>query len=170
MATMDEFKDTISTATKNAVKATKGFVKSAKFSIDLSAEEAKLKATYIEIGKKVHEIYTYGGKLGKFFDEKYSEIIEMDRKIETLRKEIDKARGNKKCAKCGKASSFSNEYCPKCGTDLQLLRADTFQPVYIDAKPQPADSPPALNGKICDTCTKLNPVDSKFCISCGKQI
>ena len=78
---MDNFKETVASVSKTVFKTSKGLIKSTKLSIDLSSEESRLKSIYVDIGKKVHEIYTYGGSLGKFFDEKYGELKECENKI-----------------------------------------------------------------------------------------
>ncbi|MCL2703149.1 MAG: zinc ribbon domain-containing protein [Defluviitaleaceae bacterium] len=128
---MDNIKGTLTNVTKTVYKTSKGFLKSTKLTLDLSGEEAKLKNLYIDIGKKVHEIYMYGGSLGKFFDEKYEELMECERKIDILRKDLDNAKGNRTCSKCGKTVSFTSEFCPKCGTNLEA-RAEIQEPRMIE--------------------------------------
>jgi len=166
---MDNLRDTIQNVTKTAYKATKGFVKSTKLSLELSSEESRLKSIYIDIGKKVHEIYSYGGSLGKFFDEKYAEMLDCEQKIDSLKKEVDKVRGNRTCPKCSKTSAFTSEFCPKCGTNL-----DAGEPVVAEPPPIPAAPEPepvvstAVNAKNCQICGKENAVENKFCFSCGR--
>ncbi|MDR1704702.1 MAG: zinc-ribbon domain-containing protein [Clostridiales bacterium] len=115
---MDNIKDTISNMTKSVYRTSKGFLKTTKLSMDLASEESNLKAIYLEIGKKVHEIYAYGGSLGKFFDEKYKELVECEQKLDTIRRNLDEAKGTRTCPKCGKTAAATAEFCPKCGTKM----------------------------------------------------
>jgi len=188
---MDNIKDTITNVTKTFYKTSKGFLKSTKLTMDLAGEESKLKAIYIEIGKKVHEIYTYGGSLGKFFDERYQELLDCENRIDALRKELDEAKGSRTCAKCAKTVSYSAEFCPKCGTKVNEA-ADpgrTYSPPMIETsagyepqkhreveaperyeyvEPAPSGEPAAAKEKKCQICGRENAAENKFCFSCGR--
>lgn len=185
---MDGFKDTLSNVTKSVYKTSKGFIKSTKLSIDLSGEESRLKALYTDIGKKVHEIYSYGGSLGKFFDDKYKEILECEDKIDELRKALEISKGVKACPKCGKTASVSAEFCPKCGGKLgefteipQILAApDEIEIPAASSEPIKAGNMPVEPvfetivktppTKKCPVCGKENSSADKFCLSCGRII
>ena len=114
---MSDIRETIINITKNVTKTSSDLLKTTKLGINLSAEETSLKNLYIEIGKKVHEIYQYGGSLGKFFDEKYYELEACERKIAELKEEISQIKGTREC-KCGKMVDRTSEFCPKCGIRL----------------------------------------------------
>lgn len=181
---MDNLKGTISNVSKTVYKTSKSFLKSTKLSMDLSGEESKLKSLYTEIGKKVHEIYAYGGSLGKFFDAKYLEIMECERKIEGLRKELDAAKGTKTCDKCGKAAPLTAEFCPKCGARLDKTADEAAGPEVMPDEParcfeepeqRPAehmDEPeqPKAAAKKCPLCGAENTATDKFCFSCGRVL
>lgn len=141
---MDNLKDTFNNVTKSVYKQSKGFLRSTKLSMDLASEESNLKSIYTEIGKKVHEIYAYGGSLGKFFDEKYRDLLECEQKIDALRKELDDAKGTKTCPKCGKSAASAAEFCPKCGTRMdESMENVAFAQSAGYAAPPPASYPPA---------------------------
>ena len=65
---MNDLRGTLANITKNVTKTSGDFLRTTKLSMSLSTEETNLKNLYMDIGKKVHEIYQYGGSLGKFFD------------------------------------------------------------------------------------------------------
>jgi hypothetical protein len=116
---LNDIKGTLLSITRNVGKTSSVLVKTTKLSVTLAQEQEALKALYVEIGKKVHEIYQYGGTLGKFFDEKYREIEGLERKIDGLKEEIAKIKGVKECPKCGKQVDKNAEFCPKCGLRLE---------------------------------------------------
>ena len=115
---MNDLKDTLLRFTKGVSKTSGEILKSTKLSLALASEEDKLKQLYMEIGKKVHEIYQYGGTLGKFFDEKYAEIQQTETAIFELKNQMNMIKGVKSCTKCGASIERSAEFCPKCGYHL----------------------------------------------------
>jgi len=115
---MADIKDTILNLTKNVTKTSGDLFKSTKLSMEVSAEQSNLKALYQEIGKKVHEIYQYGGTLGKFFDEKYRELEACEAKIEALKEQIGQIKGTRECSVCNKVVERMSEFCPKCGARM----------------------------------------------------
>jgi len=180
---MQDIRDTIFNLTKNAAKTSGEFFKSTKLSMSLSTEENNLKSLYMEIGKKVHEIYQYGGTLGKFFDEKYLEIEALERKISDIREQISAIKGVKICTKCGKSVDRSAEFCQKCGIRVELGSAEPSpietQPANIQIpEPQPTATPTETIEPIeptettplrnCRVCNSANENTAKFCLSCGR--
>jgi len=158
---MDDWKSTIVDITKTITKTSGDFLKSTKLSMALSSEESNLKSIYTEIGKKVHEIYAYGGSLGKFFDEKYAEIQTAEAKIDDIRMQLDAAKGTRTCAACGHNAARAAEFCPKCGKGL-----DGAAPVPEEYTAAPAPSA----GRVCGICGKESAAQDKFCLSCGRML
>ncbi|MCL1787220.1 MAG: zinc ribbon domain-containing protein [Defluviitaleaceae bacterium] len=117
---MQDIKGTLFNITKSVTKTSGDLLKTTKLNMSLSSEEAALKNLYMEIGKKVHEIYQYGGSLGKFFDEKYLEIEASERKIADLKEQIGVIKGTRACPKCGKSVDRAAEFCQKCGVRVEL--------------------------------------------------
>jgi len=112
--------------------------------MSVATEQNTLKNLHLEIGKKVHEIYQYGGSLGKFFDEKYREIEACEIKIEELKEQISLIKGTRECSKCGKSAERTAEFCPKCGirlaaaseTDIPQAHAHAHHVDYETPTPQ----------------------------------
>jgi len=129
---MSDFRDTITNFTKNVTKQSGDLFKTTKLSMAVSTEQTALKNLYMEIGKKVHEIYQYGGTLGKFFDEKFLELEACERKIEELKEEISQIKGIRECNKCGKSAERTAEFCPKCGMRFGALGIEAKS----DARPE----------------------------------
>jgi hypothetical protein len=162
---MSELKDTLMRLTKTVTKTSSELLKSTKLSMSLASEEDKLKELYCEIGKKVHEIYQFGGSLGKFFDEKYKEIVETEGRISEIRMQLDLAKGLKSCPKCGKPIDKTAGFCPKCGFKLDGALDYDRQPAtnsYEEARPTAR--------KICASCHTENEPGTKFCLRCGRML
>lgn len=192
---MQDLRGTIVNITKNVTKTSGDLLKTTKLGMNLSTEESNLKSLYMEIGRKVHEIYQYGGSLGKFFDEKYLELEACERKISEIKEQIGVIKGIRECPKCAKKVERTSEFCPKCGIRLEASGSaaepavspidpqhqpypqetawqpqEAFPPAPIPA-PIPAPvSPPPLPPvlKTCRICKSENEPSTKFCLSCGR--
>jgi len=188
---MSGIKETVLKFTNTVAKTSGELVKSTKLSINLASEEDKLKSLYTEIGKKVHEIYIYGGTLGAAFDDNIRSVEAQQEKIKDLRNKIDAVKGTKTCFKCGKTMERSAEFCPKCGQradaapdagyksygvnpsqsaaeyDAPPDRRETAPPVPIEEPPEP---PAQTTVKTCVLCGKENEIDSRFCLHCGRVL
>jgi len=164
---MNDIRDTILSLTKNVTKTSGEIFKTTKLSLSLSAEESNLKNIHLEIGRKVHEIYQYGGNLGKFFDEKYLEIEACERRIAETKEQISQIKGTRECIKCGKTVERTAEFCPKCGTRIE---ADAIEPVSEPVSQAPTPNPPPIpeTTRTCRICSAENETSAKFCLSCGR--
>ena len=195
---MSDLQSTLASIAKNVTKTSSDLLKSTKLSMSLSSEEANLKNLHYEIGRKVHEIYQYGGSLGEFFDAKYYEIEECERKIADLKEQIGVIKGTRECPKCGKKVERISEFCPKCGLklDVKAMEAGAHEipaappppmpshdpsqipPAHAHsvatpapiAPPPPAPIPPTPPPleKKCRICGSKNDFTTKFCLSCGR--
>jgi len=160
---MSDLRETLFNITKSATKTTGDLFKTTKLNMGLANEQTALKNLYMEIGKKVHEIYQYGGTLGKFFDEKYLELEAAERKIAEIKEQIAVIKGVRECPKCAKPVERSAEFCPKCGIRLEPQGLPT-----VDL-PQETQPPPVA-GKACRICKTDNEPNAKFCLSCGRIV
>lgn len=173
---MEDIKGALSKITRTITKTSGDVVKTTKLNINLASEEEKLKALYIDIGKKVHEIYAYGGSLGEFFDNKYNELLTVKENIDRIKSEIDSVKGTKTCSNCGKTISKSSEFCPKCGMKMD----NSFNNINQNVVPnnniteqhnfnvEENQNKDLHKTKICSVCKCENRAEDKFCISCGR--
>ena len=89
---MSEIKTNITKLGKKVTTSSNKLIKNIKTNLKLNSAEEKLKKLYLEIGQKVHEIYAYGGSIGKFFDEKYLEIAKIEEQINELKSLLAKEK------------------------------------------------------------------------------
>jgi len=194
---MSDIRDTVLQFTKKVTSTSGDLLKTTKLSMSVSTEQNNLKNLYLEIGKKVHEIYRYGGNLGKFFDEKYMELEASERKIEELKEQIAQIKGVRECSKCGKTAERTAEFCPKCGIRFGVIGeaahtpppelapatdyAPTAPPLEASSAPTPPisiHSPAQLEAAAtpepathrCRVCGMENDINTKFCLSCGRIV
>ncbi|MDR1665268.1 MAG: zinc-ribbon domain-containing protein [Clostridiales bacterium] len=118
---MSDIKDTLLNITRSVTKTSGDLFKTTKLSVSLANEQEVLKNIYTGIGKKVHEIYLYGGSLGKFFDEQYKNIVACEQRIDDIKEKINTIKGTRDCPKCGKSVERVAEFCPKCGARVDGL-------------------------------------------------
>jgi len=184
---MSDIGGTILNFTKNVTKSSGDLFKTTRLSMNVSSEQTNLKNLYLEIGKKVHEIYQYGGTLGKFFDEKYLELEACERKINELKDQIAQIKGVRECTKCGKSAERTAEFCPKCGIRFGAIGTETSDPtgqsqpasvlepqstpIEIDIPTAPTVPPPAApSTRSCRVCGMENDASTRFCLSCGRIV
>jgi len=169
---MSDLRDTLMKFTKGVTKTSGELLKSTKLSLSLASEEDKLKQIYMEIGKKVHEIYQYGGTLGKFFDEKYGEIQKTEAGIQALKNQMDTIKGVKTCPKCGASVDRDAGFCPKCGVQMDAIPSAAAAAAPDTPPAIPAPAIPALKREtvICRNCQSENEPGSKFCLTCGRLL
>ena len=157
---MNGVRETLGGIARTVTQSSKDMIKTTKLSMDLSGEENALKNIYLDIGKKVREVYSYGGSLGEFFDGKYAEIVRAEARIADIKGRINLAKGRKNCPKCGFAADKEAEFCPKCGSGFaEATRA-----------PQPEAPEKKIEGKICPICGENNGPAEKFCLVCGRML
>ncbi|MDR2939137.1 MAG: zinc ribbon domain-containing protein [Clostridiales bacterium] len=173
---MDDLKNMFGKLTKNITKTSSGMLKSVKLSMSLAGEEDKLKSIYSEIGKKVHEIYAYGGTLGAFFDEKYAEILQCEKQIKELKELIEASKGTMLCPNCSKSISDSAVFCPKCGYKMvgadKIVVETPVKPVEEEIPAAPLTPEPRTEpvSKVCSACGHVNSDEDKFCLACGRNL
>jgi len=172
---LDDLKKGIVGVTKAITKSSGTLLKTTKLTLSLSNEESKLKSLYIEIGKKVHEIYKYGGSIGEYFDEKYQEILLHQKRIDEIKHSMDIAKGVVTCPSCGKAAPKSSDFCPKCGANISEAAAEEGyvlqeNNVLIDYGQNEQKQEPILVAlkKKCGACSAENEPSDRFCLSCGR--
>jgi hypothetical protein len=135
---MDDLKGTFLRITRSVTKTSGELLKSTKLAMSISSEEENLKNLYLEIGKKVHEIYQYGGSLGQFFDGKYKEIQQVEHRLADLHSQQDTMKGVRSCPNCGKPVDRTAEFCPKCG--YRMAPGDGTPPAPAGPQPPAAAS------------------------------
>lgn len=145
---MEEIKDNLIKFGKSVTKASTKLINNTKLNLKLTSEEEKIKKIYIEIGKKVHEIYSYGGNIGKFFDEKYMKIVEAEERIKEIKKKIEIEKEKPYLSEKEDNINISEEMNEHKVNDILLLEED----------------------KICNFCGEKNNINDKFCLKCGRYI
>jgi len=183
---MADIKSKVFNLTNNIAKSSGDFVRNTKLNIELANQEEHLKSIYIEVGKKVHEIYSFGGSLGSAFDDLYKDLVVCEGQIRDLKKRIDTVKGVNTCEKCGRNVDRGSEFCPNCGA--RMYPAAEYSAVAVQA----ADKAPEITAteqdtavtepvhgikceeapavKKCPVCLSENPEGTKFCLGCGRVI
>jgi len=140
---MSDITNKLASMTKSAGKATGDLFKTTKLNLSLSGEQSALNKLYTEIGKKVHEIYKYGGSLGELFDKFYVDIQAHEAKMADLKTQIAVIRGIRECPHCSKPVERTSEFCSKCGTALVPIHAEGDMPDPADETlPYAGEAPP----------------------------
>jgi len=178
---MADIKSTVLNLTNNIAKSSGDFVRNTKLNIELANQEEHLKSIYIEVGKKVHEIYAFGGSLGGAFDDLYKDLVVCEGQIRDLKKRIDIVKGNSTCEKCGKNVERKSEFCPSCGArmypagevSVESASAQEYKGI-VAGEPIAQETPVAEKNepavKKCTSCGAENAAGARFCLGCGRVI
>lgn len=150
---MDDIKRNLVKLGKSFTKASGKLIKNTKLNLELNTEEEKIRKIYIEIGQKVHEIYSYGGSIGKFFDEKYIQIVQAEEKIAEIKNIINIQ--NEKL--------YSSHKSDKINISLDESNINN-KPILQD------NSDIKEEYKTCNSCGELNIKNEKFCLKCGRGL
>ena len=102
--------DKVSQKAKDAVELTK--LKS-----QVSTEEGRIQAAFLEIGKKFFE--QNAGEVSEEFVENFNIINEAKAKIAELTATIMDIKGTYNCPNCGTEVATSAAFCANCGTKLE---------------------------------------------------
>jgi len=142
----------------------------AKLNIEIKNLENYRNNIYMEIGRKVHEIYLYGGTLGNYFDDKYLDIINCENRINSAFDTISRIDGYKICFNCKKKNAENALSCVKCGSELKKYKQinkniSQNSDIINDVRDHTADSE-----KQCRNCGYINSPFEKYCLKCGKKI
>ena len=143
---MEEIKSMINKIGKSITKTSKDIIKNTKLTMQLSSQEEKLKNIYIEVGKKVYEIYSYGGNIGKYFDEKYEQMVNIEKEIANIKQMIEENKN------VDKPSHYNN------------------QQEIIDTRNNIPNISNVEECRICNSCGQKNNVNDKFCLKCGRTL
>ena len=153
---------------KTISRASTEFVQTSKINVELSGEKTKRKDIYVEMGKKVKEIYESGESLGAFFDGKYEELVAVEQRIKDLRVQIDEVKGLRSCPSCGKSNVRELDYCAKCGCAMYSTAGHVPQP-----NTRPAEDtydPHTQSAKVCIICGVKVAEDDTVCPGCGREL
>lgn len=161
----------IKVLTENISKTSNSFLRKAKIKYSLHQEDEKLKKIYVDIGKKVHEIYAYGGSLGKYFDQKYLEIQKLELNINELDSQFENNKDIIICKVCKNKNPLISDYCGKCGSRLKGLNTKDDLPNKEIKKVQESLNKSSLYAEVlCKYCGSSNRTDNKFCLQCGRSL
>ncbi len=165
---MDDIKSTVMDVTRKVAKTSEGIFKTTKLSFSISTEESRLRELYVEIGKKVHEIYAYGGSLGKVFDEKYAEIKKLEDKIDLLKAQLQLLKGKDETP----ASTPPAQSQPSIPSTPEAEKTHTEESAAGISAKEEAETP-SVNASpmvLCPLCKKPNPQKERFCLHCGRML
>ncbi|NLL70401.1 MAG: zinc-ribbon domain-containing protein [Epulopiscium sp.] len=191
MAFLNDWRGKIAKAAKTVKDTSGDLYKTSKINLALGSEQESLKKIYLDIGKKVHEIYQYGGILGKFFDEKYEEIRMVEEKIENLQKQLEELKQVKICPHCMKEIEQKAAFCPHCGEGVKEVKTKETEEIKETTEIKEKQEKTSLQDqtmenhledrekkestqekpqKICPVCKTENAPEDRFCMSCGRAI
>lgn len=162
---MSFFKDLskmISETAKEAAKKSSNLVGSTKLSMQMDKYREEIDNIFYDIGKLLYENYEQEDWVKSRFEQKMSQIRDLQENIEKLRKEIVKIKNIKVCESCEAEMDKDALFCPKCGTKSAVEEEIEEGNNEEQSKEQSEDE-----FKKCKVCTSYNSIDAKYCSKCG---
>ena len=104
-----------------AIKAKKksvDIIEISRINIEISSLKKSIKGIYEEMGEALYKRYLNGKEIDDNFKDYCKEVASLNKKMESLRKKILKAKDMCPCKFCGVTISKSASYCPSCGKKL----------------------------------------------------
>ena len=118
----------ITDTTDKVAQKTKDAVELGKLKSQISAEEGRIQAAFLEIGKKFFE--KNAGEVGEEFVEDFNIINEAKAKIAEFTNLIMDIKGTYNCPNCGKEVATTAAFCANCGSKLEApAKAEKAQTV-----------------------------------------
>lgn len=146
MAFFEDLGKKISQTSQDAVQKAKDTAEILKLNGMISDEEKKIKAKYIEIGKKYFE--TYAEACNTCFADMINEIKASQSNIDVYKEQIKQLKGITKCPDCGADLASGDAFCTNCGKKTAVETA----------------------AKIFCTACGNDVSNSVFCTNCGKKV
>ncbi len=109
-------KEKITKTSSDVAKKAKDLSEISKLNAQITTNEAKIKATYSEIGQYVYE--NLKDDAPEEIAAKMAFIDKALAEIENIKNEILKVKGSQKCAQCGSEVSAEVAFCPSCGNKM----------------------------------------------------
>ncbi len=128
--TAEKAASTAQSAAQSAAETAKKTAEKVKINNAISSAESKMKAAYVEIGKKYEEVFA--GNYGEEFADLINEIAELKSSIEVSRAELAAVDNAQICEKCGKYVQKGQKFCPNCGAE---------QPEPVEEAPAAEEAP-----------------------------
>lgn len=141
MAFFDDLKKTISGTSQTVVNKTKDLTGITKLSAKVSDLQKKNDQLYRTIGRIYME--NYGDDPGDAFKGAAASIKENLAQIEACQKEIKDLKGITVCSCCGADIASGTQFCPKCGTKVELDEIVADAEIIEDAPEEAAQEPAA---------------------------
>lgn len=154
MSILDNIGKKIGETAQAAQKKTNELVEITKLNKEISQEEDKIKKTYIELGKKVYDIFSKNGDIDRAYFDGCTAIDEANVRIKELSAKILEKKNIRICPNCGAELGREAAFCVKCG-----------------ARQEEAMNEPIVEEgfKSCPVCGSKLTLDAVFCPSCGTK-
>lgn len=149
MTLLDSLSRKASGVREKAIQKTKEISDITRLNSQISEEEKQLSNYYYQLGKQFYSVHT--ADCEDDFKPLFNSILEAEKKIEEMKKQVQDLKGVQICVKCGAEVDRSASFCSSCG-----------EPVPKTAVPEEV-----YNTVVCDKCGAKNKKGNRFCTYCG---
>lgn len=111
----------ITDTSEKVAQKTKDAVELTKLKSQISTEENRIQAAFLEIGKKFFE--KNAGEVSEEFVESFNIINEAKAKIAEISNTIMDIKGTYNCPNCGTEVATTAAFCANCGSKLEVSAA-----------------------------------------------
>lgn len=110
--------ETITDTSKVVAQKAKDVAEISRITGQISAEESRINAAYLSIGKRFYE--ENAGEVMEAYIQDFSVINESKAKIQSLKEQLKQLKGVSKCPQCGAEVPANSAFCSFCGAKLMV--------------------------------------------------
>lgn len=158
----DKLGDTISSKSKQVAQKAKDLAELSKLNGQVNTEEEVIQNAYIAIGKRFFEECKENLE-GEYVAD-VEKIKEANRKIDSLKVQINQLKGIIHCPNCGAEIPFNSSFCSSCGQKIETL-VETYEGTVEESEEGTVE----VIEDVCPNCgTQVTQED--YCTSCGTKL
>ena len=129
--------ETITDTSKVVAQKAKDVAEVSRINSQISAEESRINAAYLSIGKRFYE--ENAGEVMEAYIQDFSVINESKAKIQNLKERLKQLKGVCKCHQCGAEVPANSAFCSFCGA--KLIVAEPKEENVVDAEEVQKEEP-----------------------------
>ena len=152
MALFDNLSRKASEVSARAIQKTKEISDITRLNALISEEEKRQNNYYYQLGKQYYSIHSTDGE--DIFKPLISSIIESEKNLSEMKKQVQDLKGIQRCEKCGAEVEKGAAFCSSCGSPM----------------PQAVTYVATSDIVTCTSCGAKVKKGTRFCTSCGRPM
>lgn len=134
MSFIENITKKVAQTAKSAAKKSGEIVEVTKLNINIASEEEKIEKLFVEIGQCIYQQYLDNMDVDDCFKQHVSQIDELRKNIDDIKKKIMQVKNSKTCNNCNCEISNTAIYCFNCGKKQEIIETTVINNEYLNEK------------------------------------